>query len=139
MDEELYAITNLDGYANEMRQAAAYSLSSSSEDNLDDYISLDQMINLVKSECVGFDDYDRPLLNEDANEKIYESTVTWIHNVGLAKLAAKDLVQCAWDDKTNEMVFWANPELNEKNTVKRKRKSNGKSISRRNKDKDQGS
>jgi hypothetical protein len=139
MDEELYAITNLDGYVEEMRQAAACSLSSSSDDNLDDYISLSQMINLVKSECVGFDDHDRPLLNEDANEKIYESTVTWIHNVGLAKLAAKDLVQCAWDDKTNEMIFWANPELNKQTTVKKKRKSNDQSIKRRNKKKDQGS
>ena len=136
MSEELYAITNLDGYVTEMRQAAAYSLSANGDDNLDDYISLSQMINLVKSECVGFDDYDRPLLNEDANEKIYESTVTWIHNVGLARLAAKDLVQCAWDDKANEMIFWANPELNKKTTVKRKRKSNDKPTSRRNKKKD---
>lgn len=137
MNNDLYAITNLAGYAVEMRQAAANSLSSDSEDNLDDYISLDQMINLVKAECIGFDDYDRPLLNEDANEKIYESTVTWIHNVGLAKLAAKDLVQCAWDSKINEMVFWANPEINK--PQKKKRKSNGQPNQRRNKKKDTGS
>ena len=137
MDNDLYAITNIEGYASEMRQAAAYSLcSDSNNDNLDDYISLKQMINLVKNECIGFDDNDRPLLNEDANEKIYESTVTWIHNVGLAKLAAKDLVQCAWDDKTNEMIFWANPELNKQTTVKKKRKSNDESVKRRNKKKD---
>lgn len=135
MDEELYAITNLDGYAAEMRQAAAYSLSANYEDNLDDYISLNQMINLVKSECVGFDNSERPLLNEDANEKIYESTVTWIHNVGLAKLAAKDLVQCAWDDSINDMIFWANPEIGT-SVKKPKRKSYGKSIERRNKKKD---
>ena len=136
MSEELYAITNLDGYVTEMRQAAAYSLSANGDDNLDDYISLSQMINLVKSECVGFDDYDRPLLNEDANEKIYESTVTWIHNVGLAKLAAKGLIECAWDDKNNEMVFWSQ---NIQNVTNKKEKSNVKSVKRRNKKKDQGS
>lgn len=136
MDEELYAITNLEGYATEMREAAASSLSSSKEDNLDDFISLNQMINLVKSECVGFDDNDRPLLNEDANEKIYESTVTWIHNVGLAKLAAKGLIECAWDDKNNEMVFWSQ---NIQNVTNKKEKSNVKSVKRRNKKKDQGS
>jgi hypothetical protein len=111
MSEEFYAIINLEGYAAEMRQAAANSLSSDKDDNLDDYISINQMINLVTEHCAGFDNENRPLLNEDSNEEIYESTVTWIHNVGLAKLAAKDLVQCAWDDKVNEMVFWANPEL----------------------------
>jgi hypothetical protein len=137
MSEELYAVTNIEGYVTEMRQAAANSLSHNSEDNLDDYISLKQMINLVKSECVGFDDDDRPLLNEDANEKIYESTITWIHNIALAKLAAKDLVQCAWDNESNEMVFWANPDVNK--SEKKKRNSNGQSNKRRNKKKDQGS
>lgn len=134
MDEELYAIINLEGYASEMRQAAANSLSSDYDDNLDDYISIKQMINLVKEHCAGFDDEDRPLLNEETNEDIYESTVTWIHNVGLAKLAAKDLVQCAWDDKANEMVFWANPEITKTKT--KKRKSNDQSIKRRSKKKD---
>jgi hypothetical protein len=129
MDNDVYAITDIEGYATEMRQAAASSLSSDCDDNLDNYISLNQMINLVKNECIGFDDNDRPLLNENTNEKIYESTITWIHNVGLARLAAKDLVQCAWDDESNEMVFWANP-------VTKKKKTNDK---RRNKNKDTGS
>jgi hypothetical protein len=136
-EEELYAITNLNGYVTEMRQAAASTLSSDSCDNLDEFISLKQMINLVKSECVGFDDNNRPLLNEDTNEKIYESTVTWIHNVGLAKLAAKNLVECAWDSETNEMVFWANPKINKPEN--KRKKSNGQSIKRRNKKKDKGS
>jgi hypothetical protein len=135
MDNEVYAITNLEGYAAEMRQAAANSLSSNNENNLDDYISISQMINLVRSECVGFDNDERPLLNEDANEKIYESAVTWIHNVGLAKLAAKDLVQCAWDEKINDMIFWANPEIGT-SVKKPKRESHDKSIKRRNKKKD---
>ena len=129
---DVYAIVDLEGYATEMREAAAKSLSQSYEENLDDFISIGQMINLVNSECVGFDNKDRPLLNEDANETIYERTVTWIHNVGLAKLAAKGLVECAWDEKSNEMVFWANPEI----TKKKKRKSNDQSIKRRNKKKD---
>jgi hypothetical protein len=131
---EVYAITDLEGYANEMRTAAAKSLSADENDNIDDYISLDQMINLVRTECVGYDHKDRPLLNEESNEQIYEKTVIWIHNVGLAKLAAKGLVECAWDSQANEMVFWANPEINK--PEKRKRKTNEQSIKRRNKKKD---
>jgi hypothetical protein len=131
---EVYAIVDLEGYAAEMREAAAKSLSKYYDNNLDDFISIRQMINLIKNECVGFDDKNRPLLNEDTNEKIYEHTVTWIHNVGLAKLAAKGLVECAWDEASNEMVFWANPEITK--TTKKKRKSNDQSIKRRNKKKD---
>lgn len=125
---EVYAITNLEGYATQMRDAAAKSLSENHNDNLDEYVSIDQIINLVKNECVGFDDENRPLLDEDTNEKIFENTAVWIHNVGLAKLAAQDLVECAWDDKSNEMIFWA----------KEKRKSNAKPKSRRKNKKSEG-
>lgn len=106
MSQDVYAITDLEGYATQMRDAAAKSLTDSSEDNLDDFISLGQIINMVNEECLGFDDEDRPLLDEQSNERIFENTSIWIHEVGLAKLAAQDLVECAWDDEQNEMVFW---------------------------------
>ena len=126
---EVYAIVDLDGYVREMRDAAAKTLAEDHDENLDEFVNVNQMINLVKSECVGFDDNERPMLNESANEKIYEKTVAWIHNAGLAKLAAQGLIECAWDNNLNEMVFWSNE-------TPQKRKSNDKPIKRRNKKKD---
>ena len=107
MSEEVYAITDIDGYVSQMREAAANSISEdSSSDNLDNYISLNQMVGLVKSNCLGFDENEHPILDEKTNQKIFEEASIWIHNIGLAKLAAKDLVECAWDDELSEMVFW---------------------------------
>ena len=126
---EVYAIVDLDGYVREMRDAAAKTLAEDHDENLDEFVNVNQMINLVKSECIGFDDDERPMLNEDANEIIYEKTVAWIHNAGLAKLAAQGLIECAWDNNLNEMVFWSNE-------TPQKRKSNDKPIKRRNKKKD---
>jgi hypothetical protein len=137
MNDDLYAIVNLNGYAKEMREAAAKSIADPFDDDLDMYISVKQMENLIKSECVGFDDKNRPLLNEDSNEKIYESTIAWIHNIGLAKLASKGLIECAWDDKENNFIFWANQQLDHINN--NKEKSNDKPIKRRNKKKNKGS
>lgn len=125
MSNEVYAIVDLEGYASQMRDAAAKSLSENYTENLDDFITINQMINMVKKECVGFDDDDRPLLDEDTNEKIFENIAIWIHNVGLAKLAAQNLVECAWDNDSNEMVFWAKP--------KEKTKNNGRKPGRKNK------
>jgi hypothetical protein len=119
---EVYAITDLAGYASQMREAAASSICEEHNDDINDYITLDQMIGLVKQECLGFDDEDRPLLDEKTNETIFENTAVWIHNVGLAKLAAQDLVECAWDDKDNEMIFWTK----EKSTNENKRNSRRK-------------
>jgi hypothetical protein len=120
---KVYAIVDVSGYVSQMREAAAISLCEKYSDNLDDYISIEQMIGLVKAECVGFDDNNRPLLNEETNENIFDKTAIWIHNVGLAKLAAKDLVECAWDSKTNEMIFWAKEESINNATKKPKRKN----------------
>lgn len=124
MNEEVYAIINIEGYASQMREAAASSISeNSTEDNLDNYISINQMIGLVKTHCLGFDNNNHPLLDENRNQKIFEEVATWIHNVGLARLAAQDLIECAWDDDLNEMVFWHTEKpKNDKSKPKRKRK-----------------
>jgi hypothetical protein len=122
MNNQVYAITNVEGYVSQMREAAAESISENSDqDNLDNYISIGQIIGLVKSHCLGFDDANRPLLNEKQNEIIFNETAAIIHNVGLAKLAAKDIVECAWDDELNEMVFW-HKEIPKNDKPKRKRK-----------------
>ena len=106
MMKKTYAIIDTDLYAKEIRHAAAESLSENNTDNLDHYISIGQINNIIKTECLGLDDENRPILNEQTNEEIYEQIVVWIHNVGLAKLAAQGLIECAWDDTENEMIFW---------------------------------
>lgn len=126
MNHKNYAIIDLNGYATQMREAAAASISENYHDeNLDEYITLDQMIGLVKKECIGFDELDRPVLDENSNEVIFEQTATWIHNVGLARLAAKDLVECAWDNDSNEMIFWAKEKQPDDKSKKSRRKNMG--------------
>ena len=109
MDAKVYAITDTLGYASDMRKAAADHLceDSSSTEDLDNYISIDQIINIIEDESLGLDDENRYLLNEDINEKIFDTIAIWIHNVGMSKLAGQDLLECAWDAELNEMVFWA--------------------------------
>jgi len=122
---EVYAITNLEGYAEEMRVCAAKNICDTYDDDLNEYISIGQMINLIKQNCLGFDEQNRPLLDEDANGEICEQTSVWIHNVGLARLASKDLVQCAWSDKDNTMIFWTENKNESKPKTKRNKKPKG--------------
>ena len=112
MSNKVYAITDLDGYVSQMRKEAAKNISDSYEnDNLDEYISLNQMIGLVDAHSLGIDEESRYLLDEDSNEDIFNEVVIWIHNAGLAKLASQNLVECAWDDDTNQMIFWSKEEI----------------------------
>jgi len=103
---EMYSIINLNGYATDLRQAAAEYISENFDDNLDDYISINQIIGLVHHYCNGYDSENNPMITEVNNEDIYGDIVTWIHNVGLSKLASLDKIECAWDDQLNEMIFW---------------------------------
>lgn len=121
---DCYVITDLDGYVVEMRKAVGNSIADSNTDNLDDYISLDQMKGLVDSWCVGFDEEDRPILDEEANANIFEDARIWMTNVGLAKLAANGFVECAWDDECNEMVFWTAEKPNNVETKSRREGGN---------------
>ena len=107
MNNHFYAIHDIEGYATQMRKAAGDFISQSNNDNLDDYISIGQINNLLNEHCLGYDAENRPILDEDTNGFLFDTIVDWIHNVGLSKLASKGLIECAWDEQTNEMIFWA--------------------------------
>jgi hypothetical protein len=101
----VYSITNLTGYATDIRRVVAESLDLN-VNNLDDYMTVKQVISLLNEYCIGFDSQHYPVINQDINVKIAEDARVWMSNSILAKLAAEDKVECAWDDANNEMVFW---------------------------------
>jgi hypothetical protein len=103
---ETYSIVDLEGYANSIREGAAKSFTETYTENLDEFISIDQVIGLVKEYSVGKDEEDNYLITEENFNEIFEAVRDRLYTVGLSRLAAKGLVECAWDDETNEMVFW---------------------------------
>lgn len=99
-------ITDLNGYVSQMRNEVAKSILENHSENLDDYISLEQIKTLVYESCLGTDIEDHPFIDENVNEQIFDSIRVWIYNVGLAKLAAAGQIECAWDSDANAMMFW---------------------------------
>lgn len=106
--DDVYSIIDLNGYASAIRDAAAKSFIEDYTENLDDYISIEQVKNVIIGYSLGQDDDDNYIINEEVFNDTCDDIREWIFNVGLSKLAAKGLVECAWDDVSNEMVFWAN-------------------------------
>jgi hypothetical protein len=103
---ETYSIIDLEGYAKAMRSGAASSFSQEYSENLDEFITISQVINLIKKNNLGLDQEGNYLINEDIFDEIFDNIREWLYEVGLAKLAAKGFVDCAWDDEANGMVFW---------------------------------
>ena len=105
-DDNVYSITDLDGYVSHIRDAVAQSFKSDYTENLDNYISLEQIKQIVSGYSLGLDENNDHLINEEVFNDIFDDVREFFYGVGLAKLAANDLIECAWDNNLNEMVFW---------------------------------
>ena len=103
---DVYSINNLKLYAESIRKNAALSFCENYSENLYDYISIGQMIDIMKQNSIGMDDDGNYLIDEDSYDLIFDETRTRLYNVGLTKLAAEGKIECAWDDDKNEMIFW---------------------------------
>ena len=104
---EVYSIMDMERYATSLRANAAMTYAKSDiTTRLDEYITIPQVCTLIDNNIVGHDEKDRPLIDENGYNTIFEEIRVWLYNASLARLAANDEVQCAWDDDLNEMVFW---------------------------------
>ena len=104
--EPIYSITDLQNYAIYIRDSAASSFAEDYTENLDDFISVQQVINLIKKHSLGTDKNGDLMIDSDAFDNTFDDIRTWLYGVGLAKLSAKGIIECAWDNDLNEMVFW---------------------------------
>ena len=103
---ETYSIIDLEGYAKAMRDGAASSFEKDYTENLDDFITIKQVVSLIEKNNLGLDEEGNYLINSDIFDEVFGQIRDWLYGVGLSKLAAKGFVDCAWDDEANEMVFW---------------------------------
>lgn len=103
---ESYSIIDLEGYAKSMRDGAASSFEKDYTENLDEFISVGQVINMIKKNNLGLDEEGNYLINEQIFDDVFNDIRDWLYGVGLAKLASKGFVDCSWDEESNEMVFW---------------------------------
>jgi hypothetical protein len=105
-NNDTYSVTDLDGYATILRESAAKNISSNCGENLDSFITNEQAISLVHEYCIGYDEDNNPIIDEETHYYIVDNIETWIENSGLAKLAANDILECAWNNDSNTMIFW---------------------------------
>lgn len=102
---DCFVINDIEKLAYSIRKNAALTISPDSSEELDNFISINQMRNMIYNYAIRTDEGDL-ILDEAGYESIFDETSSWIINTGLAKLAAEDKIQCAWDDESNEMIFW---------------------------------
>lgn len=105
-DTNVYSIVDLDKYAISLRDAVARTFEEQYSENLDEYISIQQIKGVIEGYSLGEDEDGRLLITEEVFNDIFDDIREWFYEVGLSKLAAKGVIECAWDNDTNQMVFW---------------------------------
>lgn len=117
-DTNIYSITDLDGYASSIRDGVAQSFVENYNENLDEYITIEQVKNIIVGYSLGQDEDENYLINAEVFNDTFDDVREWFYEAGLSKLAAKGIVECAWDDDSNQMVFWVkNNEQQSSNTT----------------------
>jgi hypothetical protein len=106
-ENEIYLIMDIKKYSEYIRKQAASSFSNDYHENLDEFITLWQVSDMIIKYSVGQDEKKRYMIDENNHEKLLEEMTERIYNSGLSKLAAKDEIECAWDSEKNKMIFWA--------------------------------
>ena len=104
---KIYSIPEIDDFAIFIRDNVAQTLCNNYIDNLDNFLTTGQVKSLIISRSLGMDENGNYMVDDDIVESLYEEIASIIYQSGLSKLAAQDLIDCAWDDSTNTMVFWA--------------------------------
>lgn len=101
-----YSITDLDGFSEYIRDAAATSISDNYTENLDDFITIQQIKNFIEQNHLGYDNEGLFQIDDNIVDDLFDYVRDDIYQVALARLAANGHIECAWDDDKNEMIFW---------------------------------
>ena len=77
-----------------------------SDEDLDMIVTLSQIESIISEHSIGVTEDDEEIIDTDVFNNIFDETRNLIYQSAMSQLAAKGLVECAWDDEENKMIFW---------------------------------
>ena len=107
-NNETYAITDIRGYRSMIAKAVADDFGAKDPVEVFEYITPKQMEQVIEEECLGHTEEENFfLINEDAHCNILNKVISLVQSSLLSKMAANGQLECAWDEKENDMIFLA--------------------------------
>lgn len=101
-----YVITDMKRFCKKVRKAAVDILNEQANyKNMREFITLKQCKQIIENAC-SLGDNGSCIVNENVYDDIIFSISKQIYQSALSKLAAQDIIECAWDDKDDKMIFW---------------------------------
>ena len=110
-------IKNIKLFTKSIRKNVIMIFPRSYHHQVDNLISLAQAENLVRQYIEpGYND--EFIISDENYDLLCDEIKKWIYNSSLSQVASSGKIECAWDNDSNEMIFW-HPESNKTfNTIK---------------------
>lgn len=105
-NNEQFAIMDVQDYSHKLRELVIEEIGATDASDIDNFVTINQIIKIIDEHCEGYTPNNEPVVTYDSHCDIFDDIVVMVQNFGLAKLAAQDLLECAWDDNLNDMIFW---------------------------------
>lgn len=105
---DYFIITDIDGFANDVRSSVFDELSSDWNDTeqMDDFITIAQIEEILDKNSDFHDEEGNPAICLESYENIFRIVSLEVTNSGLSKLAAEGVIEVAFDEELNDFVFW---------------------------------
>tara|TARA_B100000902_G_C27316293_1_gene921546 strand:+ start:3654 stop:4034 length:381 start_codon:yes stop_codon:yes gene_type:complete len=102
-----FSIKKLDEMSDIIRENAATSLAETySSSQLDKFVTINQIENLIIEHSFGTDDQGQYIIDIEVFQDVFDSVRNMIYQSALSKLAASGTIESAWDTDKDKMVFW---------------------------------
>ena len=105
-NNEQYAIMDIQDYSTKLRELVVEEIGATDSSDINNYVTINQIIKIIDEHCSGYTENDEPVVTYDSHCDIFDDIVVMVQNFALAKLAAEDVLECAWDNELNDMIFW---------------------------------
>lgn len=112
--EDTFVITNIEDFATILIRNATeeLSLDVAKTNNVNPpLMSTNSIKHIISKYTFDLDANYNPILKTDVMEDLFDEVCEYMFQVHLAKLCGEDKIECAWDDDSNEMVFWSKQDV----------------------------
>lgn len=103
---DMFKIVDMDGFAQHVIKCAAKEMEIANTDEVFEYITTNEVSNLIVENCSDVDENDDILIDTEHFNDCITAVIQRIQNSVVAQLASEGYLDCAWDDELNDMVFW---------------------------------
>lgn len=116
-----FSITDNEEFASLMRSYAASSLAEEylgepreyEHEELECLMTLNQVQNIVEENSADTTEDNLNIISENEFDTIFNLVRVQLYHATMSQLAAKGYLECAWNDKKQQMEFWVDSRTEE--------------------------